>query len=223
LLGPNGAGKSTLLKVASRQVRTRTGTVRVLGRNTAKMTAAQVVRLGVCTIPEGRGIFPNLTVRENLAVMTCSAADPRTVHERAYARFPVLGRRQRQIAGTLSGGEQQMLALARALVSEPKVLLVDELSLGLAPKLGAELYETVADIAANGPAVLLIEQYSSEALEIADEAALMLGGRIVRRGVPHEIAGELAESYLGMGGTHRGSGDQGERGHVAVATEWRQT
>jgi branched-chain amino acid transport system ATP-binding protein len=198
LLGPNGAGKSTLLKVASRQLTPRSGRVHALGRDLQRLTPAQVVRLGVATIPEGRGIFPNLTVRENLTVMTYAAAQPGNVHERAYEQFPVLGRRRRQLAGTLSGGEQQMLALARALVSEPKLILIDELALGLAPQLGAQLYAAVAAIARTGPAILLVEQYSSEALEIAHEAALMLGGQIVERGAPHDVASALADSYLGV-------------------------
>jgi branched-chain amino acid transport system ATP-binding protein len=131
----------------------------------------------------------------------------------------VLGRRQRQLAGTLSGGEQQMLSLARALVSEPKLLLIDELSLGLAPRLGEELYAAVAAIAQTGPAILLIEQYSSGALEIADEAALMLGGQITQRGAPQHVAAVLAESYLGIGA---GTGD--DLGAATAAdTEGRQS
>jgi branched-chain amino acid transport system ATP-binding protein len=143
LLGPNGAGKSTLLKVAGGRIAHRAGTVRVAGMGVDRHHGVDALaRQGVCSIPEGRGVFPNLTVRENLRMWTYQGPlKARDVEERAYTRFPRLGARRRQLAGTLSGGEQQMLALARALVGQPKLLLLDEISMGLAPLVVAELYE----------------------------------------------------------------------------------
>jgi len=198
LLGPNGAGKSTLLKVAGGRLAARAGTVRVAGLQVDQRQGPHTLaRHGVCSIPEGRGVFPNLTVRENLRMWTYQGAVKRgQVEERAYARFPRLGERRRQLAGTLSGGEQQMLALARALVGEPKLLLLDELSMGLAPLIVTQLYDAVAGLAAEGVTVVLSEQFVRTALAIATMAAIVVGGRVDRVGAPAEIAEVALETYL---------------------------
>src|SRR5574341_954173 len=133
LLGPNGAGKSTTLKVISGQLQPMAGQVRMMGQSIAGASSDALARAGVCTIPEGRGIFPSLTVRENLRMVTYTGTGLSQIEERAYAQFPRLEERRRQVAGTLSGGEQQMLAMARALITNPALLLLDELSMGLAP------------------------------------------------------------------------------------------
>jgi branched-chain amino acid transport system ATP-binding protein len=151
----------------------------------------------VCTIPEGRGVFPNLTVRENLLMVTHTGVSLADVEERAYARFPQLAERRHQLAGTMSGGEQQMLAMSRALSTQPAVLLLDELSMGLAPIVVGHLYEIVAQVADEGVSVLVVEQFARLVLGIADRAAIMLNGRITRVAAPDEIALELSAAYLG--------------------------
>ncbi len=198
LLGPNGAGKSTLLKVVGGRVRPTHGTVAIGGRPTARRSAESLVHDGLCSIPEGRGIFPNLTVRENLRMWTYGVAATSTadVEARTYQAFPRLQGRQRQLAGTLSGGEQQMLAISRALVTDPQVLLLDELSMGLAPLVVADLYELVGRLAAGGLTVLLVEQFVTTALAVADRAAIMVHGRIARQGTPAEMADAALGAYL---------------------------
>ena len=158
-----------------------------------------LARLGVCAIPEGRGIFPNLTVRENLLIWSFQGVSPSRVEEVAYDRFPKLKERRRQLAGTLSGGEQQMLAIARALAGDPKVLLLDELSMGLAPLVVAELYELVGQIAARGVTVVLVEQFVTTALMVATDAAIMLHGTIHATGSPAEMGERAASAYLSEG------------------------
>ena len=197
LLGPNGAGKSTTLKVASGQVRPTQGTVSYFGEVVNRWSPDKRSRAGVCTIPEGRGIFPNLTVRENLRMITYSGVTLRDVETRAFERFPRLGERRKQVAGTLSGGEQQMLAMARAMATEPKVLLLDELSMGLAPLIVEELYEVVGRIAAEDVAILIVEQFAHEVLDVANAAAIMLHGRIEYTGTPAEVGETLQRAYLG--------------------------
>jgi branched-chain amino acid transport system ATP-binding protein len=149
LLGPNGAGKSTMIKVVSGLLRPTSGQLVVGGRDVTGAAASALARAGLCTIPEGRGIFPNLTVRENLLMATFSGHKLSDIEESTYARFPRLSERRSQLAGTMSGGEQQMLSLARALATNPVILLLDELSMGLAPLIVAELYQQVAAIAAD--------------------------------------------------------------------------
>jgi branched-chain amino acid transport system ATP-binding protein len=156
-----------------------------------------LARRGLCLIPEGKGIFPNLTVRENLRMMTYTGTAQRQIEERAYARFPRLKERYKQTAGTMSGGEQQMLAMARGLATDPALLLLDELSMGLAPIIVEELYEAVAQVAREGVSILVVEQFASTVLGVADYAAIMVHGRIARVGRPAELEDELSKAYLG--------------------------
>ena len=197
LLGPNGAGKTTTLKVASGQMRPTDGCVHITGRHVNGATADELARAGVCAIPEGRGIFPNLTVEENLRMVTFGGTSQRKVEERAYTQFPKLKQRRRQVAGTMSGGEQQMLALARAVANDPALLLLDEISMGLAPLIVQELYELVAEIAKTGVAILLVEQFAQTALGVADYCAVMAQGRIRSFGQPADVEEELSSAYLG--------------------------
>ena len=198
LLGPNGAGKTTTLSVASGKVRPTAGCLHVAGRHVNGASTAALTRAGVCRIPEGRGIFPNLTVQENLRLVTYAADVPLSqVTSMTYERFPRLGERRSQVAGTLSGGEQQMLAMARALVTSPGLLLLDEISMGLAPLVVGQLYELVASFVAEGIRVLLVEQFARTALAVADYAALMVGGRVVRVGQPADVAAFVDDVYLG--------------------------
>jgi branched-chain amino acid transport system ATP-binding protein len=201
LLGPNGAGKSTALKLANGRLNPTGGTVAIDGIDVARRSPEAFARAGVCAIPEGRGVFPNLTVRDNVRMWTYRGGVSRSeAEERAYARFPRLQERRRQLAGTLSGGEQQMLAISRALVGQPTVLLLDEISMGLAPLVVSELYELVGQVAAGGVTVVVVEQFVSTALSIADHAAIMLHGRIHRAGTPDEMADEALGAYLSSGG-----------------------
>jgi branched-chain amino acid transport system ATP-binding protein len=198
VLGPNGAGKSTLLKVVSGQLRPLAGTVTAGGRRVDRTRAERLARAGLCAIPEGRGVFPNLTVAEHLQMWTyCGRVRQGELATRVFERFPVLGERRKQVAGTLSGGEQQMLALSRALCPGVGILLLDELSMGLAPLVVAELYRFVAEMARSGVAVLLVEQFAHLALKVASRAAVLAEGRIVVAGTPAEIAAGAGDAYLG--------------------------
>jgi branched-chain amino acid transport system ATP-binding protein len=198
LLGANGAGKTTTLGVASGRIRPTNGQVRVAGVRVNGASTAALARAGVCLIPEGRGIFPRLTVAENLRLVTYAGdMSAHDVAEMVYAQFPPLAARRKQVAGTMSGGEQQMLAMGRALASSPKLLLLDEISMGLAPKIVADLYELVAMVRDKGISVLLVEQFAHTALAIADYAVLMASGRILRVGQPADVADRLDETYLG--------------------------
>ncbi len=197
LLGPNGAGKSTLLKVISGRMRATAGEVRIGEQPVGRTPPDKLVKSGLCAIPEGRGVFPNLTVRENLRIWTYRGGlSAKSVEEKTYAAFPRLKERRRQMAGTLSGGEQQMLAISRALVTEPKVLLLDELSMGLAPLIVAELYELVGELARRGMTILLVEQFVTTALAVATRAAIMVHGRIQQEGTPQEMAEAALSVYL---------------------------
>jgi len=199
VLGPNGAGKSTMLRVIAGLHPVQAGDLMIAGRRVNGASPEELARAGLCLIPEGRGIFPNLTVRENLWMMTYGARGARLaeIEEAAFARFPRLADRRSQVAGTLSGGEQQMLALARGLVTDPALLLLDELSMGLAPLVVEQLYALVAQVAAEGVTIVVVEQFASIVLGIADRAAVMSGGRIVSLGDPVEIAATLSGTYLG--------------------------
>ena len=196
LLGPNGAGKSTTLKVVSGLLAPTSGSVAICGRSVTGADADALSRAGVCMVPEGKGIFPNLTVGENLEMATFTGTTKADIEERSYGRFPRLAERRSQVAGTLSGGEQQMLSMARALATEPSLLLLDEPSMGLAPIIVQGLYEQVAEIAREGLTIVVVEQFAHEVLGVADTAAIMLHGRVRRVGPPEQIAEELTEAYL---------------------------
>lgn len=200
LLGPNGAGKSTLLKVIAGQLAPTTGTVEFSGRSMGRNASEHLARTGVCMIPEGRAVFPNLTVRENLLMYTYRRAGLKasTIEEKAFARFPVLGLRHKQLAGTLSGGEQRMLAMARALTTDPEILFLDELSMGLAPLIVEELYGVVDQLVkAEHLTIVMVEQFVQTALAIADHAVIMVNGRLVRSGSPAAIRADVVGAYLG--------------------------
>ena len=198
LLGPNGAGKTTTLKIAGGQMRPTAGCVHISGRHVNGAAPDALARLGVCTVPEGRGIFPNLTVRENLRMITYAGASQKRVEERAFTHFPRLRERVNQVAGTMSGGEQQMLAMARALGTEPALLLLDELSMGLAPLIVEELYALVRDIASQGVSILVVEQFARTVLGVADIAVIMAHGEVTAVGPPSELEAELSAAYLGV-------------------------
>jgi branched-chain amino acid transport system ATP-binding protein len=197
LLGANGAGKTTLLRVASALLKPQSGTLRVDGADLTGQGPHKLARAGICHVPEGRGVFPNLTVRENLVVQA-AGGDARATIDKAVSAFPILGRKLNQRAGSLSGGQQQMLALCHAYVTEPRFVLLDEVSMGLAPVVVDEIFEFLGKLAAQGCALLLVEQYVARALELADYIYLMSRGRIEFCGEPGEVdAGRLSEQYLG--------------------------
>ena len=197
VLGPNGAGKTTMLKVLSGLHPASSGDIFVAGRRVNGAAADELARRGLCLIPEGRGIFPNLTVRENLWMMTHRGQSLAAVEEQAAARFPQLTPLMNQTAGTLSGGQQQMLAMARGLVTNPALLILDELSMGLAPIIVDHLYQTVGEVAAEGTSILLVEQFARIVMDVADEAAVMVQGRIVQTGKPRDLEASLSQAYLG--------------------------
>jgi branched-chain amino acid transport system ATP-binding protein len=197
LLGPNGAGKTTMLRVVSSRLIAKAGVVLVDGVDVGRKSADQLARAGVCSVPEGRGIFPSLTVSENLRMWTFAGRLSHSdIEEETFSRFPLLAARRKQMAGTLSGGEQQMLAMSRALSTKPKLLLLDEISMGLAPIIVGQLFELVGQIAADGFAILLVEQFVQTALEVADRAVVMTRGRIEMEGSPNEVRAGIADIYL---------------------------
>jgi branched-chain amino acid transport system ATP-binding protein len=197
LLGPNGGGKTTALRVVAGQLGVRHGDVLLAGRRVNGADPDEISRRGVCLIPEGRGIFPNLSVRENLWMATHTGVPRRAIEEVAYARFAPLGARRKQLAGTLSGGEQQMLSMARALAVDPALLLLDELSMGLAPLVVEQLYEIVAGVAREGVAIVVVEQFARAILGIADSVGIVVRGRVTTFGAPAEVEAELSSAYLG--------------------------
>jgi len=197
LLGPNGGGKSTFLKVISGQLKATSGDLHLAGVHVRDPRPDVLARRGLTTVPEGRSVFPNLTVEDNLKLMSYAGVPAAKVLETAYSHFPRLQQRRHQYAGTLSGGEQQMLALSRALASDPALLLLDELSMGLAPLIVGELYDTVAAIAASGVSILVVEQFANTVLRVSDYAAVMKDGRIIARGEPAEISAQMADLILG--------------------------
>ncbi len=197
VLGPNGAGKSTLLSVLAGLHPATAGSVVLAGRNVSGARADALARAGLCLIPEGRGVFPNLTVAEHLRMARHSGRRLADIEAETYERFPRLAERRTQQAGTMSGGEQQMLALARGLATDPALLLLDELSMGLAPLIVEELYAQVAAIASTGVSIVVVEQFARAVLGVADLAAVLVHGRIGAVGTPQEIEADLATAYLG--------------------------
>src|SRR5439155_10479150 len=197
LLGANGAGKTTLLRVASGLLRPSSGRILIDGEDVTHASPHALVRHGVCHVPEGRGVFPNLTVRENLTLQAFAGQEREGI-ERAVAAFPKLGQRLTQVAGTMSGGEQQMLALARAYVQSPRFVLLDEVSMGLAPLIVDAIFEFLAVLASEGASLLLVEQYIARALEIADYVYLLNRGEVAFAGEPSELEGtDVFQTYVG--------------------------
>jgi branched-chain amino acid transport system ATP-binding protein len=197
LLGSNGAGKTTLLKTASGLIPARGGRVEVGGRDVTRLAPHRRAALGLCHIPEGRGVFPRLTVRENLLMQAGRGGESAAVSH-ALTAFPALEGRLNQQAGTLSGGQQQMLAMARAYVRSPELILVDEASLGLAPIIVEEIFQFLGEVAARGAALLLVDQFIARALRIASMAYILRRGEIVYAGPPGELlAGDTFGHYIG--------------------------
>jgi len=197
LLGANGAGKTTTLRVISGLHQPSSGDVVVAGRRVNGARPEELARRGLCLIPEGRGVFPNLTVTEHLRMAARARLPLAEVEAIAFERFPRLAERRHQMAGTLSGGEQQMLAMARGLATKPALLLLDELSMGLAPLVVESLYEVVAQIASEGVSILIVEQIAQTVLKVADYAAVMVHGKVAKIGRPEELEDELSTAYFG--------------------------
>jgi branched-chain amino acid transport system ATP-binding protein len=198
LLGSNGAGKTTIARVASGIIRPTKGEVRFDGVSIGRMRPYRIARLGIVHAPEGRSVFSSLSVEENLVLTFRREFGRRGVADalaRAYELFPRLGERRKQVAGTLSGGEQRMLSLARVLVHPPRLLIADELSLGLAPIVIDEVYRNLAALRDAGTTLLLVEQYVGHALQIADEVAVLTKGTVAFRGPTDEL-GDLSEWLL---------------------------
>jgi branched-chain amino acid transport system ATP-binding protein len=196
LLGSNGAGKTTVMRVISGLLHTSAGTVLVKGADVGSRSPEQRNRAGVCLIPEGRGIFRSLTVRENLSLFRPAWAPDNGI-DRIVELFPVLGSRIDQVAGTMSGGEQQMLALSRAFLAQPAVVLVDEVSMGLAPKMVDQIFDVLVALAGEGISVLIVEQYARRALELADHAYVLSRGEVVLAGSTRDISyADVAATYL---------------------------
>jgi branched-chain amino acid transport system ATP-binding protein len=203
VLGPNGAGKTTLLRTATGLVTPKQGRVLLQGDDITSHPPYTLARRGFCLIPEGRGIFPSLTVRENLILSCQKSKDQRpTAIAKTIEILPVLGSRLHQVAGSLSGGEQQMLALARAMVNDATLVAVDEASLGLAPSIVERVYDVLQEIVASGAAVLLVEQYVNRAIDFADRVYMLNKGEIVFSGSADEVKrDELFAQYLGSPAT----------------------
>ncbi|MFV2092074.1 MAG: ABC transporter ATP-binding protein [Hyphomicrobiales bacterium] len=203
VLGANGAGKSSMLLAIAGAIKPSGGTVHINGRNETGAAPERMVRLGVSMVPETRDVFPDLTVAENLRlgayIRRAKTAAVNADRDKMYAMFPRLAERANQAAGTLSGGEQQMLVIARAMMSAPKVLLLDEPSLGLAPTIVDQIFEMIVELKATGLSILLVEQNATKALQVADRAYVMRLGEIAAQGSAAEIAAasDLRALYLG--------------------------
>ena len=202
LIGANGAGKTTILHTVTGLVEAKAGTVEFEGRDITKMPGHKIVTLGMAHVPEGRRVFSDLTVLENLKLGAYTRKDKNEVEETlkmVYKRFPRLEERKNQMAGTLSGGEQQMLAMGRALMSKPKLLMLDEPSMGLAPILVDEIFDIIKEVSASGTTVLLVEQNAKKALSIADRAYVLETGKIVLEGKADELMNDASvkKAYLG--------------------------
>ncbi|MCE9620342.1 MAG: ABC transporter ATP-binding protein [Planctomycetes bacterium] len=202
LIGANGAGKSTTLMTISRIQKLRGGSIEFAGHDLADMPPDKVVGMGLAQVPEGRRIFPRLTVRENLEMGGFLRRDPDAMQkdlEHVYSLFPILKERDRQLGGTLSGGEQQMLAIGRALMSEPRLLMMDEPSMGIAPILVVRIFEAIKRLRDEGMTILLVEQNARAALRLADRGYVMETGRITLSGLGQELLSDkrVQEAYLG--------------------------
>ena len=202
LIGANGAGKSTILRTISGLIKPASGTLTYEGQNITKTNAQKIVQLGISHVPEGRHVFKGLSVRENLEMGAFLRKDRANIEadiQAVYDRFPVFGERQKQDASTLSGGEQQMLAMGRALMSKPKLLLLDEPSMGLAPIFIQEIFNIIQQIQAQGTTVLLIEQNAKMALSIASRGYVLETGKIVLSGTGQELleSDAVQKAYLG--------------------------
>ena len=202
LIGANGAGKSTILRTISGLLRIKTGNVLFEGNSVAAMAPEEIVKKGISQVPEGRRIFANMSVEENLELGAYIRSDKPGIRkdiDKVFERFPRLGERRKQIAGTLSGGEQQMLAIGRGLMSQPRLLLLDEPSMGLAPLLVKEIFSIIKEINASGTTILLVEQNANMALSIAHQAYVLETGRITLSGSAKELmeSEEVRKAYLG--------------------------
>ncbi len=203
LIGGNGAGKSTTLNSISGLVRPQSGQIKLDGEDLAKYPAHEIMAKGIVQVPEGRRIFARLTVTENLKMGAFVVKDKAVIAERierAFVLFPRLKQREHQVAGTLSGGEQQMLAMSRGLMSDPKVLLLDEPSMGLAPNLVDQIFDTISDLHSQGTTILLVEQNAKKALEIADRGYVIETGQIVLSGRGEDLRDDesVQKAYLGI-------------------------
>ena len=201
LLGPNGAGKTTALSVMSGLITPTAGCRHVRGHHVNAADSDELARIGICHVREGRSVFPNMTVDDNLVVAASGGASVARLRDVAYALFPRLGERRKQLAGTMSGGEKQMLALACGLGVDPSVLLVDELSMGLAPLVVANLYEAVAEVARTGITVLVVEQFATIGLKYSSNVYVMAHGVVTYSGSSAGAADAVHAAYLG-GGEH---------------------
>jgi branched-chain amino acid transport system ATP-binding protein len=197
LLGANGAGKTTLLRIASGLLPARSGQIRLDGSDVTRWPAHRLARAGVCHVPEGRGIFRGLSVRDNLRLLAPPSSDLRAIPT-ATQTFPLLGERLDQQAGTLSGGEQRMLALSHPYLASSRMILLDEMSIGLAPKVVDSIFEHLRHLATSGASLLLVEQYVGRALKLADYVYILRKGRIIFAGEPQQLTSErVLVSYLG--------------------------
>src|SRR6516165_2984778 len=202
LLGPNGAGKTTLMMTIAGILQPKSGSVRLNETELVGLTPASIVAKGVALVPENRLVFPQMSVQENLLAGAYRRSDATEVLadiDRMYARFPLLSERREQLAGTLSGGEQQMLAVARALMSRPRLLLLDEPSLGLAPMVVADIFRIITELNCEGTSIFLVEQNAHMALQVAHYFYLMEQGRVTFRGTPGQLAEDevIRRAYLG--------------------------
>jgi branched-chain amino acid transport system ATP-binding protein len=202
LIGANGAGKTTLLKTISGLIRPAAGTIDFEGNNIARRPAHRIVGLGISHVPEGRAVLKRMTVLDNLRMGAYVRRDAEVERDigAVLARFPALAERRNHMAGSLSGGEQQMLAIGRALVARPRLLLMDEPSLGLAPKLVTQIFQTLRELKQEGKTILLVEQNARQALQVADHAYVMERGRIVLSGSGESLLNtpEVQKTYLGQ-------------------------
>jgi branched-chain amino acid transport system ATP-binding protein len=203
LLGANGAGKSTTLRAISGLVRLTAGTITFLGRSIASLPPYKITELGIAHVPEGRQVFPELTVKENLeigAYIPSAKAERSRTLELVFSIFPVLAERRKQLAGTMSGGEQQMLAVGRGLMLKPRLLMLDEPSLGLAPVVTDATFQKIQEIHAMGTAILLVEQNVARALTLVQRAYVLDSGKIIMHGTSAELANnkQVQAAYLGI-------------------------